>query len=118
MNENNSHDSKPEKKGFSGIDEVFKTAIDDASAKAREAAPKVKDAIDKALQDLVYGVAYGTSFTGTFVNEFVPDAVKESVCKGASEGRQAAAEASGRMREASEKRATTPEAPADEAMTG
>ncbi len=90
----NSNAGAEEKRHFESCSDAFQAGKDDATARAREAAPKLKAAIADAIFDVAYGATYGAVFAGAFANEFVPksvrDAVEKGVAKGAAAGRGAA----------------------------
>ncbi|MGB0991645.1 MAG: hypothetical protein ACPG32_04160 [Akkermansiaceae bacterium] len=78
------------KRQFESCGDAFSAGRSDATSKAREAAPKLKEAVSGAVHDLAYGAAYGVFFAGAFANEFVPQSVKDGIAKGAKAGRNAA----------------------------
>lgn len=90
METDNTDDKPQEKRNFESCSEAFKNGKQDASAKAKEAAPKLKGLIADTVFDMAYGAAYGAFFASTFANEFLPQAVKDGVAKGAAAGRDAA----------------------------
>ncbi len=87
--ENINNDQKG-KRSFESCADAFNSARQDATDKAKEAAPKIKGAIADAVFDMAYGAAYGTFFASAFANEFIPQTVKDGVAKGAAAGRAAA----------------------------
>ncbi|MEJ6572268.1 MAG: hypothetical protein QNL01_12015 [Akkermansiaceae bacterium] len=98
--------SAEEKRHFESCSDAFQAGKDDATARAREAAPKLKAAIADAIFDVAYGATYGAVFAGTFANEFVPksvrDAVEKGVAKGAAAGRTAADKVRSKVKPATE----------------
>ncbi|MBT8038297.1 MAG: hypothetical protein KJO21_12210 [Verrucomicrobiae bacterium] len=94
MNPENNHEEMPrdteKKRHFDSCSDAFRSGRDDATAKAREAAPELKAAIADVIFDVAYGTAYGAFFASAFANEFVPQTVKDGVSKGAAAGRRAA----------------------------
>lgn len=99
--ENNYEDMPQENEGkrhFESCSDAFKAGKEDAAAKAREAAPKLKAAIADALFDVAYGATYGAVFAGAFANEFVPKSVKEAVEKGVAKGAAAGRSAADKVR--------------------
>lgn len=100
MKSENHHEENQEpvrKRHFESCSEAFRAGKEDATAKARETAPKLKSAIAGVIFDVAYGATYGAVFAGAFANEFVPRAVKDGVAKGAAAGRNAADKARSRM---------------------
>ena len=101
--ENNHENSQEqEKRHFDSCTDAFKAGRDDATAKAREAAPRLKSFVADAVFDVAYSAAYGAFFAGAFANEFVPQTVKDGLAKGAAAGRSAA----DKMRERARKKST------------
>ena len=90
MNTENTNDNQNEKRSFESCSDAFKSGMEDATAKAKEAAPKLKGMIVDGIFDVAYSAAYGAFFASTFANEFVPQAVKDGVAKGAAAGKEAA----------------------------
>ena len=83
-------DNRQEKRNFESCSDAFKSGMEDATAKAKEAAPKLKGMVTDTVFDMAYGAAYGAFFASAFANEFIPQAVKDGVAKGAAAGRDAA----------------------------
>ncbi len=103
--ENNHHEENKdtkEKRHFESCSDAFRAGKEDATAKAREAAPKLKSAIADVIFDVAYGATYGAVFAGAFANEFVPQAVKDGVAKGAAAGKDAADKVRSKMKKNSE----------------
>lgn len=94
MNESNerSTDPKTARGDYSSFSEAWDAARKDAGSRAREAAPKMKEAFEGAAHDIAYGVAFGACFAGYFAKELMPEGLKSSLRRGARDGRQAAAE--------------------------
>ena len=91
METENNHEAENEaKRHFESCSDAFQSGREDATAKAREAAPKLKGAIADTIFNMAYGAAYGAFFASAFANEFVPQSVKDGVAKGAAAGRDAA----------------------------
>ena len=82
-----------EKHHFESVAEAMRSAKDDATNRAKEAAPKMKSAVAAAIYDLTYGGAYGAVFLGAFASELIPKPVRESFSKGAKAGRDTAKKA-------------------------
>jgi len=90
METENNHEENDAKRHFESCSDAFQSGRDDATAKAREAAPKLKGVIADTIFDMAYGAAYGAFFASAFAHEFVPQVVKDGVAKGAAAGRSAA----------------------------
>jgi len=90
METENANDNQGEKRHFESCRDAFTSGKQDATAKAKEAAPKLKGFIADTVFDVAYGAAYGTFFASAFASEFVPQSVKDGVAKGAAAGRDAA----------------------------
>ena len=94
-NQQTENQSAPESAGarqFQSFSDAVDTARRNATERAREAAPKVKEAFSGAAFDLAYGAAFGACFAAAFAQEFVPGFVKESmrsVKAGLRQGKQA-----------------------------
>lgn len=105
METENNHEQqsegRKEKRHFESCADAFRAGREDATAKAREAAPKLKSAVADVVFDIAYGATYGAVFAGAFANEFVPQAVKDGVAKGAAAGKDAADKVRARMRKQS-----------------
>ncbi len=106
METENNHENtqKQEKRHFESCSDAFKAGKEDATAKAREAAPRLKGFVADAIFDVAYSAAYGAFFAGAFANELLPQTVKDGLAKGAAAGRKAA----DKMREHAHPK-TTPE---------
>ena len=98
METENNHEKTDAKRHFDSCSDAFQSGREDATAKAREAAPKLKGAIADTIFDMAYGAAYGAFFASAFANEFVPQVVKDGVAKGAAAGRSAADKVRERVR--------------------
>lgn len=98
MNENNgsstNRQSAPDsaRARYGSFSEAWDAAREDAGSRAREAAPKMKEALEDAAHDIAYGMAFGACFAGYFAKEILPEGLKASLRKGARDGRSAAAE--------------------------
>lgn len=75
-----------ERRHFESCSNAFKAGKEDATAKAREAAPKMKSAVTETVHDVAYGLAYGAFFAGAFAHELLPKSVKDAVAKGIDRG--------------------------------
>lgn len=75
---------------YASFSQAIDTARRDASSKAREAAPKLKETLAGVAHDLAYGAAFGACFAACFAKELVPAGVRESLRRGAKDGRKAA----------------------------
>ena len=98
-------------KHFQSFSDAVDAARRNATDRAREAAPKVKEAFSGAAFDLAYGAAFGACFAAAFAQEFVPGFVKEgvrSVKAGLRQGKQAGATA-GQQQAGEVKEAVSPE---------
>lgn len=100
--ENHEEETENTKRQFDNCGAAFKAGRSDATAKAREAAPKLKGAVADAVYDVAYGAAYGVFFAGAFANEFVPRSVRDVVGKGVAKGAAAGRKAADKMRTKSE----------------
>lgn len=98
--ETENNPEEKEKRRFESCSDAFKSGRQDATEKARAAAPKFKGAVADAVFDVAYGAAYGAFFASAFANEFIPRAVKDGVAKGAAAGRDAASKVRERARAA------------------
>ena len=94
------------KRHFDSFGEAFRGAREDATRKAKEAAPRMKSAVTEVVYELAYGGAYGGVFLGALAAELVPENIKESVARGARAGREKARTAADRAREAMKPKAT------------
>ncbi|MEO1844485.1 MAG: hypothetical protein ABGZ37_09440 [Akkermansiaceae bacterium] len=88
------------KRQFESFGEAVRSAKDDATSKAKEAAPKMKSAVAEVIYDLTYGSAYGAVFLGAFAAELVPKPIKDEFTKGAKAGRDKARTARDKVRDA------------------
>ncbi len=82
--------TEPEAPRYTNFSQAIDTARRDASSKAREAAPRLKEALAGAAHDLAYGAAFGACFAACFAKELVPSSLRESLRRGAKDGRKAA----------------------------
>ena len=102
METENNHDTTQqgtqEKRHFDSCSHAFQSGREDATAKAREAAPRLKGFLADAVFDVAYSAAYGAFFAGAFAHEFVPQSVKDGLAKGAAAGRGAASKMRERTR--------------------
>jgi hypothetical protein len=97
----------PQGPRYTTFSEAFDTARQDAASMAREAAPKLKQALAGAAHDLAYGAAFGACFAACFAREIIPESLRETLRRGADAGRDAAAKTT----EAPEPRPFTDAAP-------
>ena len=97
-----------EKRQFESVAEAMRSASDDATNRAKAAAPKMKSAVADVLYDLTYGGAYGAVFLGAFVTELIPKPVRESFLKGAKAGRDTAKKAKDKVCDAMKPKAEEP----------
>jgi hypothetical protein len=102
METENNYENKPqdteEKRHFESCSDALRSGREEATAKAREAAPKLKAAVADVIFDVAYGAAYGACFAGAFANEFVPKTVKDVVGKGVAKGAAAGRSAADKVR--------------------
>lgn len=75
---------------YTTFSEALDTARHDAESMAREAAPKLKQALAGAAHDLAYGAAFGACFAACFARELIPAGLRESIKRGAKDGSAAA----------------------------
>ncbi len=97
-NDEHSPRNEGEKRHFESCSDAFKSGREDATAKAREAAPKLKAAVADVIFDVAYGTAYGACFAGAFANEFIPKTVKDVVGRGVAKGAETGRSAADKMR--------------------
>lgn len=97
-----------EKHHFESVAEAMRSAKDDATNRAKEAAPKMKSAVADVLYDLTYGGAYGAVFLGALASELIPKPVRESFSKGAKAGRDTAKKAKDKVCDAMKREADEP----------
>lgn len=87
-------DSPAEEESGSPRYTTFSQAIDaarrDAKSRARDAAPKLKEALAGAAHDITYGAAFGACFAACFARELVPSSLRDAIHRGARDGRDAA----------------------------
>lgn len=96
-----SEETTEAKRQFDSCSNAFQAGREDATAKAREAAPKLKSAVADTIFDVAYGVTYGAFFAGAFANEFIPKAVKDVVAQGVEKGAAAGRKAADKVRQPS-----------------
>lgn len=89
------------KRHYDSCSNAFRAGRDDATAKAREAAPKFKGVVADTIYDVAYGVTYGAFFAGAFANEFIPKAVKDVLAQGVEKGAAAGRAAADKVRQPS-----------------
>jgi hypothetical protein len=97
-----------EKHQFESVAEAMRSAKEDATNRAKEAAPKIKSAVADVLYDLSYGGAYGAVFLGAFASELIPKPVRESFSQGAKAGRDTAKKAKDKVCDAMKPKAEEP----------
>ena len=78
---------------FSSFYQAFESGRKDASSIAREAAPKLKQALAGAAHDVAYGAAFGACFAACFAKELLPSSVRETLRRGMRDAKQAAGQA-------------------------
>ncbi|NWK55446.1 hypothetical protein HW115_07475 [Verrucomicrobiaceae bacterium N1E253] len=102
------HETK-EKRHFESCGNAFHAGREDATAKAKQAAPQVKGVIADAVYDVTYGLAYGAFFAGAFAKEFIPKSVVEVVSDGVSKGAAAGKAAANQWCQSDKSTPVTPE---------
>jgi hypothetical protein len=89
--QDNAPGSAPEAPRYTSFSQAIDTARTDAKFKAREAAPKLKEALAGAAHDITYGAAFGACFAAAFAKELLPAGLREAIRHGVRDGRDAAA---------------------------
>jgi|GEM_PF-6217674 len=82
----------PEPK-YHSFSEALDAARKDAACIARDAAPRLKQAIQGAAHDMAYGAAFGACFAACFARELVPDGLRDAFRRGAEDGSNAGQQA-------------------------
>ena len=99
--EANTEENTDPKRHFDSCSNAFQAGREDATTKAREAAPKLKGAVADTIYDVAYGVTYGAFFAGALAKEFIPKAVKDVVAQGVEKGAAAGRAAADKVRQPS-----------------
>ena len=101
-NDNHTSDQNTDpKRHFDSCSNAYQAGREDATTKAREAAPKLKGAVADTIYDVAYGVTYGAFFAGALAKEFIPKAVKDVVAQGVEKGAAAGRAAADKVRQPS-----------------
>ena len=89
---------------------AWEETVREAKQRADGAAPKLKEELKRAANELIYDLSYATQFTSTLAKNAVPDVTATASQNGAAAGKEAAEEY---LRKRKEGKTAPPEEPVD-----
>ena len=87
--------------------DFFRKGVEDATAKAKEYAPKFKKEVDTILGEVAYGAGFVPGFLGTFIKEFIPEGFSEELQRGVAKGQESARECATKVKESTKPKSET-----------